>query len=62
LKFLPCDIILELLCLSPGTNAIKAEAVVAVGQDAKALLPRVLFDDRLEADSTHFVLGARHGK
>lgn len=61
-KIIPSDIVLKLLCLSPGTNAVKAEAVVAVGQDAKALLPWVLFDDGFETDSTHFVLGARHCK
>lgn len=58
----PLDLVVKLGRLTPLADALKAEAVTAVGQDAEALLLARLLHDHLEADATGALFGLLHGK
>lgn len=52
------DFVLKVLRLAPRPDALEAEDVVAVGQDAEALLPARLLQDHLQTDAADLVLRA----
>lgn len=53
---LPDDFVVKLLSLSPLSDALQAEDMIAIGQDAKSLITSGLFHDHLKANATEFVL------
>lgn len=56
------DFVVELLRLPPRPDALKAEAVIAVGQDPEALFASILLPHDVEADAAGFLLRSLDGE
>lgn len=52
----PCDCAVEIFGLTPFSNALQTEYVIAIGQYTESMFPIHFLGDYLEANAARFVL------
>lgn len=62
LKRLPNDFVIELFWLSPLSNTLQTENVIAIRQDAETFFASGFLDNNLETNATRFVFRTGNGE